>query len=143
MTVFDEDSRPRREAAETLASVGRSHRTRVGLACANLVCAVAAVALAGCGFGNGPGSLMVDPGHYSVMHCKDLIDQRNALITREQELQKLQDMASQGTGGAFIGNMAYRADYETALTEQKLVEREAREKNCEISHVYQSDQTVR
>jgi hypothetical protein len=77
------------------------------------------------------------------MHCKDLITQRNALITREQELRKLQAKASEGTGGAVIGAMAYRTDYETALTDQKIVEREAADKNCQYLPTFQSDQTIR
>jgi len=123
------------------ASFVRACRGRTGLTYGYLVWAVAAIALAGCG--SGPGTFLVDPGHFSVMHCKDLIEARNNLIKRQQELQKLQNMASQSAGGTIIGKMAYGTDYETAVTDQRIVEREAREKNCETVHTYQSDQTIR
>jgi hypothetical protein len=108
---------------------------------AGAVCLVIAAGLVGCSAG--PGTLLVDPARYSRMRCNDLIGQRQALITREQELRKLQAKASEGTGGAIIGAMAYRADYETALTDQKVVEREAAEKNCQYLPTFQSDQTIR
>jgi hypothetical protein len=137
MIPFNKDGAARATAASSV----RACSGCAGLTYRRLVLAVAAVALAGCG--SGPGTFLVDPGHYSVMHCKDLIDARNALIKRQQELQKLQNMASQSAGGAIIGKMAYGTDYDTAVTDQKIVEREAREKNCETVHTYQSDQTIR
>jgi hypothetical protein len=119
----------------------RRRRRFARLTGASAVCLIIAIGLVGCSAG--PGTLLADPGRYSVMHCKDLIAQRNSLITREQELRKLQAKASEGTGGAIIGAMAYRADYETALTDQKIVEREAADKNCQLSPTFQSDQTIR
>jgi len=104
---------------------------------------VAAVALAGCSLSDGYGTLTVDPGRYSVYHCKDLIAQRGNLARREKELRNLIDKANEGPGGGAISAMAYRADYENVLTEEKLLQRTAAEKNCELVPTYQSDQTVR
>jgi hypothetical protein len=53
------------------------------------------------------------------------------------------EKANQTTGGTVIGAMAYRADYESTLTEEKLVQRQAAEKKCEIGTTFQSDQSIR
>jgi hypothetical protein len=110
-----------------------------------LLCAAAAagMALAGCGLGNGPGSWMVDPGRYEVYHCNDLVTRWKQLTDREKELRALMDKASQSGAGAVIGTVAYRTDYESVLTEEKLVQREAAGKNCELTKTFQSDQLIR
>jgi hypothetical protein len=110
-----------------------------------LLCAAggAGMALAGCGLGNGPGSWMVDPGRYEVYHCNDLVTRWKQLTDREKELRALMDKASQSGAGAVIGTVAYRTDYESVLTEEKLVQREAAEKNCELTKTFQSDQLIR
>jgi hypothetical protein len=105
--------------------------------------AAAALALAGCGLGNGPGSWMVDPGRYEAFHCNDLVTRWKLLSDREKELRALMDKASQSGAGAVIGTVAYRTDYESVLTEEKLVQREAAGKNCELTKTFQSDQLIR
>ncbi len=104
---------------------------------------LAAAALAGCGLSDGYGSLIVDPARYSAYHCKDLVAQRANLLKRERELRNLIDKANEGTGGVAVGAMAYRTDYEAVLSEEKLLQRTAAEKNCELVPTYQSDQSVR
>ncbi len=100
-----------------------------------------ALALAGCGL-TGEGSLIVDPSRYAGYRCNDLTGQWKALLARQQELQGLMDKAGDG-GGALIGTMTYRADYETVLGEEKVLQRTAAEKNCALTPTYQSDQTIR
>jgi hypothetical protein len=39
--------------------------------------------------------------------------------------------------------MAYSSDYQTVLTQKKMVQQQAAEKKCELTQTYQSDQTVR
>jgi hypothetical protein len=109
-----------------------------------LLCAaaVAGMALTGCG-GNGPGSWMVDPGRYELYHCDDLVTRWKQLTDREKELRALMDRASQSGTGAVIGAVTYRTEYETVLTEEKLVQREASDKNCELTKTFQSDQSIR
>jgi hypothetical protein len=107
------------------------------------VAAAAGMALAGCGLGNGPGSWLVDPGRYEVYHCTDLVARWKQLATREKELRALMDKASQSGTGAVIGAVAYRTDYESVLTEEKLVQREANDKKCELTTTFQSDQSIR
>ena len=110
-----------------------------------LLCAAGAVGmtLAGCGGGNGPGSWLVDPGRYEAYHCNDLVTRWKALTERERDLRALMDKASQSGAGAVIGTVAYRTDYESVLTEEKLVQRQASEKKCELTTTFQSDQSIR
>jgi len=108
---------------------------------------------------------MIDPAHYSVYHCDGLQARLKALQVREQELSNLMLRASEGGGGALIGNLTYRADYENALGEEKVLRRTAAEKKCDLpppaaavsptpatystqpgatpAPVFQSDQTIR
>jgi len=89
-------------------------------------------------------TLFVDPGHYSAFHCKDFAPALAILSTREQELRNLMDKASEGGGGAVIGNLSYRADYENVLGDEKELRRAAAEKNCDLgAAAFQSDRTIR
>jgi len=107
-----------------------------------LLAGIVAAALASCT--NGAGSLLVDPGHYSAYHCNDLAAQWKVLVAREKELRDLMDRADQGGGGgAVIGSLAYRSDYESVRTDEQLVQREAAEKNCNSTTQFQSDQAIR
>ena len=123
-----------------LSSRRRARSSRSFLLCA---AAAAGMTLAGCGGGNGPGSWMVDPGRYEVYHCNDLVTRWKDLTKREKELRALIDKASQSGTGAVIGTIAYRSDYESVLTEEKLVQREAAAKKCELTTTFQSDQSIR
>jgi hypothetical protein len=76
---------------------------------------------------------MIDPAHYSVYHCDGLQARLKALQAREQELSNLMLRASEGGGGALIGNLTYRADYENALGEEKVLRRTAAEKKMRSS----------
>ena len=102
-------------------------------------------ALAGCGnFTDTPGMLTIDPGRYAAYHCPDLAKRWNELVKRERDLRALMEKANESAGGALIGSIAYRTDYDKALGEQRLVQREAAEKKCELTPAsYESDQTLR
>lgn len=103
----------------------------------------AAVGLAGCGLSeNATSTLMVDPGHYEGYHCNELATQWQKLEAREKDLRSLMERA-QESGNTVIGTITYRADYETVLGEQKVLQRTAAEKKCTLVPVYQSDQTIR
>jgi hypothetical protein len=105
---------------------------------------LAAAALAGCSMSDGIGPYIVDPGRYSVYHCKDLVALLEELLAQEKELRNLMDKASEGGGGTVIGALSYRADYEKALGEEAALRRTAAEKKCELGPpTYQSDQTIR
>jgi hypothetical protein len=119
------------------------HRLRGGWRTTAAICAIAGIALAGCGLSNGPGQLMVDPGMFDAYHCNDLVRQWGTLNNREQELRQNMSRASQGGGGTVIGTFAYGTEYQAVLTQKKMLQRDAAEKNCELVHNFQSDQTIR
>jgi hypothetical protein len=102
------------------------------------------LALSDCGLSSdGAGALFVDPGRYTLYHCDDLAARRKALIVRENELRGLIERAGESPGGAVVGSFAYRSDYESVLAEEKLLQRNAAEKNCSFAAPLQSDQTIR
>ncbi|HXX52175.1 MAG TPA: twin-arginine translocation pathway signal [Xanthobacteraceae bacterium] len=100
--------------------------------------------MGGCG-SDGAGAIFVDPGRYSLYHCDDLAAQKKKLIDRENELRGLIEKANESVGGAVVGSLAYRSDYEAVLAEEKLLQRKAAEKNCSFASPtqFQSDQTIR
>jgi hypothetical protein len=108
-----------------------------------VACALASLALAGCGLGNGPGSWIVDPGKYDMYRCNDLVARWKQLLDKEKELRALMDKARGATGGVVIGTIAYRSEYESVLTEEKIVQQQAADKKCELVATYQSDQGIR
>jgi hypothetical protein len=123
-----------------------NRRSPIASCFAAAICAVAAAALAGCGStsGNGLGQfILVDPSQYDVYHCKDLADTWTALNKREAELRAEMDRANQTAGGKVVGVVAYGSDYQTVLTQKKMVQQKAAEKKCELTQTFQSDQTVR
>ena len=77
-------------------------------------------------------TLIIDPGHYSVYRCDGLATRLKALQARELELSNLMIRASEGGGGALIGNLSYRADYENMLGEEAVLRRVAAEKRCDL-----------
>jgi hypothetical protein len=103
----------------------------------------AVLALTGCGLSDGAGALFVDPGRFTLYHCDDLATRRKALVTRENELRGLIERAGESPGGAVVGSLAYRSEYDSVLAEEKLLQRNAAEKNCNFASPLQSDQTIR
>jgi hypothetical protein len=103
----------------------------------------AILALTGCGLSDGAGALFVDPGRYTLYHCDELAARRKALVARENELRGLIERAAESSGGAVVGSLAYRSDYDAVLAEEKLLQRNAAEKNCSFAAPLQSDQTIR
>jgi hypothetical protein len=117
----------------------RLHRALFGLA----ALALAGGVLSSCAQPDGPGAFLIDPGRYSAYHCSDLIARWKVLVAREKELHGLMEKADESAGGAVIGSLAYRTDYESVLSEEKLLLRESAEKNCGFTPQFQSDQTIR
>ncbi len=131
-------------AARALLALPHRRFVRVSIVA---LCAVATVALTGCGaFSDGAASVLVDPGKYTLYHCNDMIARRKALLARQAELRALMDKASEGTGGKVIGTLAYRSDYEAAVSDERLLERNAADIKCNLvppPSNFQSDQTIR
>jgi hypothetical protein len=114
------------------------------LLCRCLAAAIVA-ALGGCARGDGVGAIFVDPGRYTSYHCKDMVVRWSFLNTREQQLRDLIARAREGTGGAVIGTLAYRQEYEQVLAEKNLLRRTAIDKKCDLqpASMYQSDDVIR
>jgi hypothetical protein len=141
---------------------GHSGGGRAGPAAVGCVCILIAGTLVGCSMSDGVGSFMVNPSRYSAYHCDALVSRLSQLIEQQNDLRNLMDKASEGGGGAVIGTLSYRSDYEKALSEEKLLRRTAVEKKCQLPPSatpapaasvlpppsstptsYQSDQTIR
>jgi hypothetical protein len=87
---------------------------------------------------------LVDPGQYSAYHCNQFAGRLKALQTRETDLRNLMEKASEGGGGTLIGGMSYRAEYEKAVGEEKVLRRSAADKKCALDPpVLESDQVIR
>ena len=133
---------PTKLANRRLAKAAVAHRGCHGWRGA--LSSFALLALTGCGLStDGAGALFVDPGRYTLYHCDDLAARRKMLVARENELRGLIERAGESTGGAVIGSFAYRSDYDAVLAEEKLLQRNAAEKNCSFASPLQSDQTIR
>ena len=91
-----------------------------------------AVALVGCSLSDGVGSFIVDPSRYSAYHCNALVSRLSEQLEQQNDLRDLMDKASEGGGGSVIGTLSYRADYEKALGDEKLLRRTAAEKKCAL-----------
>jgi hypothetical protein len=89
--------------------------------------------LSGCA-GNDSAALLIDPGRYELFKCDDLAARWKLVSARERELRALMDRASQSGGGAVVGSLAYRTDYETVLSDERLLQRTAAAKNCPQSY---------
>jgi hypothetical protein len=93
--------------------------------------------------GNNTLTLFADPGKFQYSSCEQLARQRKTLSTREQELRLLMDRAEQGTGGALVNVLAYKADYTAVNEEIKVLESTARAKNCDRPENWGSNSAVR
>jgi hypothetical protein len=117
---------------------------RPSVAAAVFFVAIGAGAVGGCAGSDGVGALMVDPARYAGYRCKDLIGEWANLIAQEKKLRELINKADEGGAtGTVIGTVAYRSDYDTVLEREKVLQRTAAEKNCELKPVYSSDRTIR
>jgi hypothetical protein len=86
---------------------------------------------------------MIDPGRYSVYHCNELAARWKVLVAREKELVGLMNKANDGGAGAVIGSLAYRSDYDSVQSEERLLQSEAADKKCDFTTDYRSDNTIR
>ena len=84
-----------------------------------------------------------DPGKYQFSSCEQLAKQRKQWSEKEQDLRLLMERAEQGTGGAVVNVIAYKADYVAATEELKVLENAARSKNCERPETWPSNSAMR
>jgi hypothetical protein len=75
-------------------------------------------------------SAFVDPARYDLYDCKQLETERKTIAVRTAELQGLIAKAGTVTGGAVVGELAYRNDYIAVRGQAKLVEEMWRRNKC-------------
>jgi hypothetical protein len=97
------------------------------LAALDLACALAACTT------NDGGQLLIDPGRYDVYKCDDLAKRWKTVSAREKDLRELMARAGESGGGAVVGSLTYRADYEAVLSDERLLQHTAAAKNCGLS----------
>jgi hypothetical protein len=88
-------------------------------------------------------TLFAEPGQYDFYDCRQLGTERTVKKRKEQELKLLMDKAEQGTGGAFVNVIAYKADYVQVQEQLKTIETTARTKNCSSPENWQSNSAFR
>ena len=153
MTIWDKFAddrlvidRPRARGPRASPARGRWYGALSNFALSSValssVALLALIPLAGCG-SDGAGAIFIDPGRYTLYHCDELATRRKALIARETELRGLMERASESAAGSVIGSLAYRSEYDSVIAEQRLLQRNAAEKNCSFASPLQSDQTLR
>jgi hypothetical protein len=88
-------------------------------------------------------TVFADPGRYLYYSCDQIAAQLKHWTTREQELRLLMEKAEQGTGGAVVNVIAYKADYVAATDELKLLNKTARDKKCTTPGSWGSNSVIR
>ena len=129
MGIFGDSAGPRLIGRSRL---GRRRRRALPRVVVLLAALALAGAVAGCA-GHDGGALLIDPGRYDVYKCDDLPARWKLVTAREKELRALMDRASQTGGGAVVGSIAYRTEYEEVLSDERLLQRTAAAKNCAVS----------
>jgi hypothetical protein len=114
-------------------ALGALGRRRLTFLAAFSACVLVAGLLGGCSTTDTYTTAMIDPAHYSVYHCDGLVTRLKGLQARELELSNLMARAGDGGAGLLIGNLSYRADYENAVAEEKVLRRTAADKNCDLT----------
>jgi hypothetical protein len=87
--------------------------------------------------------VFADPAKYLYYSCDQIAVQLRNWSKREEELRLLMEKAEQGTGGAVVNLIAYKADYVAATEELKLLDKAAREKNCQTPGSWRSNGAIR
>jgi hypothetical protein len=72
----------------------------------------------------------VDPAKYDLYDCKQLEAERKAIALRTAELQGLIAKAGTVTGGAVVGELAYRNDYISVRAQARLAEEMWQRNKC-------------
>ncbi len=100
--------------------------------------------LAGCSsLSDSSFTVFADPGKYTYYSCDQINLQTKIWTSREQDLRTLMDKAEQSAGGTVVNTLAYRADYVAATEELKILEKTARNKNCNAPPNWGSNSAIR
>ncbi len=77
-------------------------------------------------------SVWVQPGKYAFHDCLQAQNSDRGFAGRQRELEDLMSRAAQGPGGAAIGQMVYRTEYQQVLGERRQLAIVLAQKRCSI-----------
>jgi hypothetical protein len=83
------------------------------------------------------------PGKFRFFNCNDLNKRGVETANRERELAELIRRAEQTPGGKMVSSLAYRSEYNIALSDLREIELTATEKKCVLTHQPISEKVVR
>jgi hypothetical protein len=116
------------DAAGTCRSLRRIARTRawLGVLAASLLvrCAPEAPTTE---------SLLVVPGYYDTLDCRELTERVQKSTRRATELEKLRERSAGGAGGSVVNVLAYDTDFAKARAEQRNATEAATRKGCDLN----------
>ena len=78
-------------------------------------------------------SVMVVPGYYDTLECRDLVAQVAAQSGRVKELTDLIEKSGHGIGGSVANGMAYQTDLAKARAAHDAAEQAAKRKGCDLT----------
>lgn len=78
-------------------------------------------------------SLLVVPGYYDTLNCRDLTERVQKSTRRVNELEKLRERSGGGAGGSVVNVLAYNTDFAKARAEQRNATEAATRKGCDLS----------
>ena len=87
-------------------------------------------------------SVWITPNKYQFHNCKQLMDIETGNRKRTKDLEELMAKAAQSPGGAIVGTLAYRTEYQQRLGEKTVVENVIGEKRCRVDRDSVSAQSV-
>lgn len=76
-------------------------------------------------------TMMVVPGYYDTLECRDLTAQLTALSGRIKELTDLIEKSGHGIEGSIASALAYQSDLAKARAGQQSAERASKRKGCD------------
>lgn len=125
--------RPRtRSGAPAWAAPRQGARVLRGALAAGILCAT----LGGCagGFESTYSSgLWAEPGKYDYIKCPDMVRTSASLAAQEKRMLGLMAKADQEGAGPIINITVYQAQLEQIRAQARLLQRTAREKNCDLN----------
>jgi hypothetical protein len=93
-----------------------------------------AVTLAACAPGSPTAeSLLVVPGYYDTLDCRELTEDVHKSSIRVQELSKLRERSATGAGGTMINVLAYDTEYAKARATLRNATDSATRKGCDLT----------
>lgn len=78
-------------------------------------------------------TVMVVPGYYDTLECRDIVNQVKGQAGRIKELSELIEKSGHGVAGSVVNVMAYQTDLAKAHATYDAAERASKRKGCDES----------